>query len=113
MKTLITSTIKIKGVGPQDTKTIFDIITPNILPENPTSEEIELHKQNEFYNENVYKNGDYKSLLSLKKRKIIISFDFMDDNIITNSKIFYVIPELSNDEDIKENIILAVQDSLK
>lgn len=113
MKTLIESSIKLKGIGPQDTKTVFDLILPNVLPENPTPEELEKYTKDKYYNDTINQNGEYKALTSIVKRKILISFDFIENDIVSNFKVMYIIPELNSDEEIKDNIIYFINNSLK
>lgn len=113
MKKLIEASIKLNGIGPSGTKTIFDMIIPNVLPENPTPEEETLYLKNKFNNDDIMAGGYYKALTSIKNRKIVITFDYEENDAITNSKILYAIADLKTDEEIKNDIIVEINKSLK
>lgn len=88
MKTLIEKSIKIKGIGRPDIKTIFDEIS-----------------------EEEKNNYPYKDISTIGGRKISIEYKFLENNQEFSDNIMVIIPKTSEIE-IKNFIILEINNKL-
>lgn len=88
-KTIITSSIKIHGIGKSDNKTVFTI-----------KEEREKSLSN------------FIPLTKISKRTLAISYEFVEDEEINKSSFFTTIPDSDNEETIKDFILEQINNDL-
>jgi hypothetical protein len=89
MKTLIEKSIEIYGMGHPDTKTVFNIETED--------------ERNHFR---------FKDLTIISGRKLSIHFKYSENDTEFNGKIQLVIPKTDSEEEIKNFILVEIQNYL-
>jgi hypothetical protein len=89
MKTLIENSIKFKGIGHPDTKTIFNI-------END-SEKDDLR---------------YKSLIKISGRKLVVNFDYSEDDNTKTDKFLITVIKSESEDEIKSYILDEINNFL-